>query len=119
MREKYLTFFILFGFLSCTNKVEKVTTINNLKDSFIDSLTPNKKMIREGYITYNVEISGFSNDSIILNINNGKKESNIYLKGNFNQKFVDEYLGKFTRYININPYKSTKNKIFIKYGLYK
>jgi hypothetical protein len=119
MKEKYLTFIILFGFLSCTTKVEKTIALNNLKKIFIDSLAPNKKMIKKGYITYNVEISGFSNDSIILNINKGEKEFNIYLKGNFKQKFMDEYLGKSSRYININPYKSTKNKIFIKYGLYK
>ena len=62
---------------------------------------------------------GFANDTIILNIDNNKKESNIYLKGKFNERFVDEFLGKSTKYISIKPYKSTKNKITIKYGLYK
>lgn len=119
MKKNILLFFIFLFSMSCISKVEKTIQINNLKTIYIDSLVPNEKMIKKGYITYSVKISGFSNDTIILNINKREKKSNIYLTGKFDKRYTEEYLGKSSKNIFINPYNSTKNNISIKYGLYK
>ena len=118
MKTRFIILILLI-ISSCTSKVEKSISFKNMDKSFKDSLYPTELMKERGYITFNVEISGFSNDSIILNLYDGEKESNIYLKDSFSERYMEEYLGKLPRYIYLDPYKSTNNTIEIKYGLYK
>ena len=58
MKIKYLIISLII-ISSCTNNIVKKTSLNNLNYNFIDSIRPSQVMKEKGYITYNVEISGF------------------------------------------------------------
>ncbi len=85
---------------------------------FLDSLQPSTRMKKEGYITYNVEVEGYVNDTIIIYFTGNKRYPN-YLSGEINKRYWEEYLGKTPKYLSIYPYRATKGKLKIKYGLYK
>ncbi len=110
---------LIFVFLSsCNYKNEQTVTIVDFQSEFVDSLIPKKKMIKNGYATFNVEIKGFVNDSIKINLENGKQNTSFFLNGKIDSRFIDEYSGCCPRYIYIYPYKASKGKVEIKYGLY-
>ena len=122
---KYL-YIILIAVLSisCVNSVEKKITITDFSHPFLDSLYPNSRM-KDKYITYNVEIRGYTNDTIIVYFSKSKKyfkENKIkptYLSGKINERYWEEHLGKTQKHLRIDPYKATKGELKIKYGLYK
>ena len=109
---------MFYLFFSCTNKVEKKIVIKDFSKSFFDSVQPNKKMIKEGYVVYNVEIKGNVNDTIIVYFVNNKNFPT-YLTGEINERYWEEYTGKLKKHLRIEPYKATKGILKIRYGLYK
>ncbi len=105
-------------FVSCSIKKKKEIVITNSTKRFSDSLVPSKRMIRSGYVNYIVEIKGVVNDSVKFNLFDGKEFSTFYLKGDIENKFMDEYSGCCPRYLIFDPYKATEGKLEIEYGLY-
>jgi len=112
-------YIILIGvlFISCVSSVEKNKIMTDFSQSFLDSVQPNRIM-KGKYITYNVEIKGYVNDTIIIYFT-GNKKYPTYLSGEINKRYWEEYSARTQKYLSIAPYRATKGKLKIKYGLYK
>ncbi len=125
MKYIYLTLISVLFFSCIGSSIEKRITIKDFSHSFIDSLKPNARMVKAGYIAHSVEIKGYTNDTIIVYFSMRKKyfEDNkkhpTYLSGEINERYFEEYSGKTQKYLQVEPYKATKGKLKIKYGLYK
>ena len=123
--KQILLVLLLLQVISCnTTKVEKKITITNFSKPFLDSLLPNKNL-KNQYITYNAEIKGYTNDTIIVYFSDkkdsfySKKLVPTYLIGKINKRYWEEDAGKTIKYLRIEPYKATKGTLKLKYGLYK
>ena len=118
MKKAFIFFLSTLLLASCTRNNRKQIVISKFTERFVDSLTPSKKMVKSGYVSYTVEIKGYVNDSVKFNLYDGEESSSFYLKGNINNKFIDEYSGCCPRYLFFDPYKATEGELEIKYGLY-
>jgi len=117
MKIKILLLFIISNALlvSCGEREDrKSITITDFSKSFSDTLYPIKNTT---YAAVSVEIKGEVNDSIILEFH-ARDAIPFYFNGKIDERFSFDYYGEGPQILNFKPFKATRGKLKIEYGLY-
>ena len=113
---KLLTFLILLS--SCEDSPDKKkVTIENFNEQFVDSLAP---IPDKHYSVFYTKITGYSNDTIRLNISSDKTPDsgrNYYFIDNFEEEIRLDYYGGSNKYITFDPYEAAEGKVELTYRL--
>ena len=107
--KKIILICIALVFLSCKHNTRDFV-ISDFSEVIIDTLKPIKKVPYSAAI---LEISGYSNDTVLISFYN----YDCKLRGNFKRSFNMDYYGGFDVGFKFDPYKATDGKIHVKYSI--